>query len=218
MKKILIQLAVICFCSADHMSKTFSSDPEELYRSQLFSHYLNSEGMFLQHLGGFSDDSDEVKKRDIKLSDGGLFYHDGPYVSHSQVQRKAPHFESFVTPLPKESDLDGYDPLQDPLYTKMIQPKTSANPYTYAVTAASVTPAPYHGPSTPVPYHNVHQLPFYAQSTPSQYFGPSTAAYGPSAQSSSKNGPYSPLPYHGPLNPASYYGRQPPIPYHGTWR
>jgi hypothetical protein len=72
-----------------------------LYKSDVFSHYLNSETSFLQPLGSFSDDSDVANKRDVKLTDGGLFYHDGPYVSHSQVHRKAQRFDSFVTPLPE---------------------------------------------------------------------------------------------------------------------
>jgi hypothetical protein len=72
------------------------------------------------------------------------------------VQRKAPHFESYVTPLPEVYKTDPVPP----------QAQTSANPYTYAVHAVSVTPSPYHGPSTPVPppppalcINSVHRAP-----------------------------------------------------------
>ena len=48
------------------------------------------------------DDSDIVNKRQVKISDHGLFYHDGPYVSHTQVQRMSPLYEdSYDTPVTK---------------------------------------------------------------------------------------------------------------------
>ena len=92
MKNLTVQLILIAICNSSQRFRPKHQNPEELYKSHVFSHYLNSENSFLQPSEGSSDDSDVVNKRDVKLNNGGLFYHDGPYVSHSQVVREAPRF------------------------------------------------------------------------------------------------------------------------------
>ena len=102
MKKVTVYVLCLVACgSSSHVQRSNRLDPEELFKSNGFTHSLNIEDKVLQDLGGLSDNSDVVKKREIKLSDSGLFYHDGPYVSHSQVQRKAPTYELYGR-LPKE--------------------------------------------------------------------------------------------------------------------
>ena len=46
----------------------------------VFSDFFSSEGEFLQSFDSLRDDSGVVNKREVKLSERGLFYHDGPYV------------------------------------------------------------------------------------------------------------------------------------------
>ena len=87
-----ILLFMISIGSASHTFRT--------KHQNVFSDFFNSEGEFLKSFDSLRGDSDVVNKREVNLSDRGLFDHDGPYVSHSQVQRKAPRFESYVTPLP----------------------------------------------------------------------------------------------------------------------
>ena len=75
MKKVTVQVLCLVACSStSHVQRNDRLDPEELFRSNGFTHFLNIQEKFLQDLGSLSDDSDVVKKREVKLSDSGLFY------------------------------------------------------------------------------------------------------------------------------------------------
>ena len=177
------------------------------------------------------DKSDKVIKREIKMSDNGLIYHDGPYLSHSKIN-------SYVTPLPPVP--------------------SSEKPYTYAVTAISVTPAPYHeGPSSPTPYpihHYIKEGPYdyhpyshsdtalslhqgssvmapkqslsvspYASYNQMRYHHQDDVLYEPPRipdyrppSSSSHHIPLSSLVSYGPSTPSSSFRAAKALPYHGS--
>ena len=159
MKMEASKLVILCLCTSVDM----------LILEQLNNGYLG-------------DDSDIVNKRQVKISDHGLFYHDGPYVSHTQVQRMSPLYE------------DSYDNLVT---------KTPANPYTYAVTAVSVTPAMARY-STQPPYYSPSS--YYQPSTPFPYYSPSTL--------SPDFAPSTPTPFHSPGSPLPSHSISTPAPYH----
>ena len=219
MARLTSLLVVISLDRSAFMLRTIQRDPEELYRSHVLSHYLNSEGWFLQNAEGFTAHRAEVKKRDVKQS-GGLSNNDRPDLVYSQLQHKTPRYESYVTPLPEEADIDRFDSLPDEAYSSVHAPTTTTkNPYTYAINAVSVTPAPYHGPTNPVPYHNVPRAP--------KYYGPSilpslsspTPMFGPS-KSAKYYSNYNIMHLHEPSSPPLFFGlprhrRTTPNPYHG---
>ena len=73
MKRLTLQLIFIAICKSTQKFSLEDQNPEELYKSHVFSHYLNSENSFNQPLGGSRDASDVVNKRYVELTDGGLF-------------------------------------------------------------------------------------------------------------------------------------------------
>ena len=99
-------LASSCICATTH-------EADDLY-SHLYSNYL-------QHSLPASTNSVTNKREIKKHEQSGLFYHEGPYVSHPQSERAARplEVESYVT-------------------TDSV---TRRNPYTYSVTGGSITPS-----------------------------------------------------------------------------
>ena len=162
-----------------------------MYRTHLYSSYL-------QHRLPSLNTLPSSAKREVKLSQEGLFYHEGAYTSHKQAAREARplEIESYVTPLPPKPSR---------------RPTTTPSPYTYAVTGGSVTPALSYDAS---PYRN--------QPTPSYHSQPTPLAFHSSPTPAPYHGPSSPAPYHQHSTPAPSYGYSPthvtyphpPIPTH----
>jgi len=199
-------LLVVFTISTNSVKRTKRSDLFDFYQSHVIGHYLHNDGKHDQ--SSRHSDPGEVRKREVKLSKGGLFYHEGPYVAHGQVQRQAPKLDShkpgYQTISPRSNLPHRPEVTPDPFHA---HPNQYINPSTiryHAVTTPSPVQyhsTPYHGYSTPAPQQSYPtQTYFHGSPTPIPYIGSPTPYYP------------SPTPYH--ITPAPYYGT--PTPYHRT--
>ena len=199
---------VVVLTPTTAVERTKRSDLSDLYQSHVLGHYL--------HFDARSDLGD-VRKREVKLSKEGLFYHEGPYVAHAQVQRHAALYQpkntksvlpqqQQVTPSPVQYYSTPYhgQPTPAPHYRKPTPASYHASPapFQYSQTPYYPTPTPHH--VTAKPYH----------ATPTKYYGTPTPYHTTPTPYHVTPTPYhgTPTPYHG--TPTPYYGT--PTPYHGT--
>jgi len=211
---------VVVLTPTSAVERTKRSDLSDFYQSHVLGHYL--------HFDTRSDLGD-VRKREVKLSKEGLFYHEGPYVAHPQVQRQVAIYQpkntksvlpqpQQVTPSPVQYHSTPYHghPTPEPQYRKPTPTSYHVSPFQYSPTPYYPSPTPYQTTAksyhasptkyygTPTPYHTT-ATPYHV--TPTPYHGTPTPYHG------------TPTPYHG--TPASYRGTpshyQPtPAPYHVT--
>jgi len=190
MRVILILLHLGLLAVVTGLDQRSDSELQSLYRSHVLSHFFSKEdNSFLNTLDSHDFEDDNTRKRSVVKSDDGLFYHEGPYVSHDKVVQQIQQ-EKYVAPLPKSvgsADISS------------VTSRPQENPYTYAVTATIVTPAsPYHASPTPVPYHGSStQTPYHASYSPSPYHHPTSPS--PSYVSTT------PVPYNSPSTPTPFY-------------
>lgn len=216
MLKVTLLLAVGA-TSTCGIERTKRSDLFDFYQSHVLGHYLHNDGQFDQH--DADSDRGDLRKREVKLSQGGLFYHEGPYIAHGQVQRNAPKFNSPMIPqnkLPHHQIVTPkpYHAHPTPYHNYLV---TTPSPVQYHGLAylGHSTPAPHNSYPTPTPFHGP-VTPIHYDGSPSPYY-PSPAPYHMSpAPYHGTTAPYhgTPAPYHGA--PTYFRGTPNPSPYHGT--